>query len=65
MTHVLIDIEKSGSLSPATLAATLELPDSIREHRVLTGFAEWVATRYPWRIALSTQVKRRLYEKAA
>ena len=65
MTHLFIDIESSGSLSPATVAAPVELPASIREHRVLTGFAEWVATRYPWRIALSAQVRRRLNEEAA
>jgi hypothetical protein len=53
----------AGLMSVLPIAA-IELPDSIREHQVLVGIAEWVATRYPWRMATAARVRRRLFEAA-
>lgn len=54
--------EDQTEVMPNTVA---ELPESIREHRVLVNLAEWIMMRYPTRHALNTRVRQRIGVYAA
>jgi hypothetical protein len=54
--------EQTEVMSTTTVA---ELPESIREHRVLVNLAEWIMMRYPPRRFLNTRVKQRIGVDAA
>ena len=65
MAHQSIGFEENSKPLSAPSAVMVELPDSIREHKVLIDVAEWIAARYPWRIATTTRARQRLLEEAA
>jgi len=65
MAHQMTGFEEISKPMSAPSAVMLELPDTIREHRVMVSIAEWLAARYPWQLATATQVRRRLLDEAA
>lgn len=60
-----ISPEEFENVEPTPIVSIPDLPDSLREHRAIVDFTEWVITRYPWRLSLHNRVRQRLLSEEA